>query len=322
MRGNVDVAREALRELWVAPHAYARVATIVRELFPGAQLGVAYDWSRDGRPGECGHTLGTGGGGWGALEPLKPKLASLKQYRLVGQDRFANRAVTTAELFSGRDAALEQARGELWAGLGALHYQLRAALFERGSLSVLVAVLKGRGGEDFSRAEALRLDRVTPGIRDALEAARAIGPIPGCSTTLGRVLDAFDRPAFIAKQSGAIVYANHAARKVYARRPEWFCAVLRRPQARALEANVTRIEHEGRSLFLIVPRDPPAAPLKLPPSLARVAALAAQGLSDKEIANALAMPLPTVRTYVRRIYVALGVNHRIALRAVWDGRKS
>ncbi len=169
-------------------------------------------------------------------------------------------------------------------------------------------------------SDAQRLDATLPALRDALLAARAVGPVPASSTTLGLALDAFDQPAFLALQSGSIVFANRAARGAYARRPEWLDGVLRRAPERALEANVTRLEHEGRRLFLVVPRNPPAASVRLPPSLARVATLAARGLSDKELATALGMPLSTVRTYVRRIYAMLGVKNRVALRALWDGR--
>lgn len=55
----------------------------------------------------------------------------------------------------------------------------------------------------------------------------------------------------------------------------------------------------------------------LPPSLARVAAGVARGLVDKEIARELSIPLPTVRTYVRRIYRRLGVTNRVSLALCW-----
>jgi DNA-binding NarL/FixJ family response regulator len=46
------------------------------------------------------------------------------------------------------------------------------------------------------------------------------------------------------------------------------------------------------------------------------------GLSDKEIASALGIPLATIRTYVSRIYKALGVHNRLGLAAKWAGRRT
>lgn len=51
----------------------------------------------------------------------------------------------------------------------------------------------------------------------------------------------------------------------------------------------------------------------LPPSLSRVAAGIAWGLTQREVASILEMPLATVRTYVHRIYTRLGVRNRVEL---------
>jgi DNA-binding NarL/FixJ family response regulator len=54
----------------------------------------------------------------------------------------------------------------------------------------------------------------------------------------------------------------------------------------------------------------------LPPSLGRVASKVAGGLTNKEIADELDLPLATVRTYVSRIYQRLGVRNRVELALV------
>lgn len=58
---------------------------------------------------------------------------------------------------------------------------------------------------------------------------------------------------------------------------------------------------------------PTCVSTELPPSLARVASAVAEGMSDREVASALAMSLATVRTYMRRIYGRLGVHSRVEL---------
>ncbi|HEY8428466.1 MAG TPA: LuxR C-terminal-related transcriptional regulator [Sandaracinaceae bacterium] len=48
----------------------------------------------------------------------------------------------------------------------------------------------------------------------------------------------------------------------------------------------------------------------LPPSLRRVGELMARGLSDKEIANVLDLPVTTARTYAQRVLTRLGLDDR------------
>lgn len=63
-----------------------------------------------------------------------------------------------------------------------------------------------------------------------------------------------------------------------------------------------------------------SAPAALPPSLERVASRVARGMTDKDIARALGIPLSTVRTYVQRIYGKLGVRSRVELSRRWSRR--
>lgn len=323
-----DVARAALGELWTAPHAYARVAEILRQMFPAAGMGSVYDWTPEGALGECGHTLDRSGVGWGALrvasDDITDAISSIAG-RLYSptpsSDPFRNRAVTTGELFRDQDPLLLECTRTLFKPLGQ-HYQLRLMIYERGRRHALAALGKEERGGDFTRQDAARLDSVSRALRDALAAARALGLVPAGNTAIGRVLDAFDAPAFLTTQTGAIAHANPAARAGYPRRPGWLNAVLRSPQRHLQTAAVTRVDHEGRSLFLVIPRrtPAPAGDSALPPSLQRVAALAVAGLSDKEIAGALGVPLPTVRTYMGRIYKTLRVHSRLGLAAALRGR--
>ncbi|TWT44927.1 transcriptional regulator MalT [Phycisphaerae bacterium RAS1] len=53
--------------------------------------------------------------------------------------------------------------------------------------------------------------------------------------------------------------------------------------------------------------------LKIPRQQQRILSLVLQGLSDKEIAAELALRVPTVRTYLTRIYQRTGVADRVTL---------
>jgi DNA-binding NarL/FixJ family response regulator len=55
----------------------------------------------------------------------------------------------------------------------------------------------------------------------------------------------------------------------------------------------------------------------LPASLVEIAALLAEGLTDKEIAGHTGRPLSTVRTYVARLYERTGLRSRAAVTKWW-----
>ena len=65
-------------------------------------------------------------------------------------------------------------------------------------------------------------------------------------------------------------------------------------------------------LWLVVSRTTPEPDTlaALPQSLRAVADLLAAGLTDKAISRELNRPLPTVRTYVSRVYARLGIRSR------------
>jgi DNA-binding NarL/FixJ family response regulator len=53
--------------------------------------------------------------------------------------------------------------------------------------------------------------------------------------------------------------------------------------------------------------------LDLPPQQIRIVELILRNCCDKEIAVALGLKVPTVRTYLQRIYLRLGVSDRVEL---------
>lgn len=92
-------------------------------------------------------------------------------------------------------------------------------------------------------------------------------------------------------------------------------------------SSTIRLRHDGRSAKIVVAPSPEAparaaellvwsGPCRaasihqLPPSLQRVAELLVEGLSDKEIASRMKMPIATARTYVARVLQRVGVRSR------------
>lgn len=66
------------------------------------------------------------------------------------------------------------------------------------------------------------------------------------------------------------------------------------------------------------PRAPAPARAALSPREAEVAKCVCQGLTDKEIARALNIGLPSVRTYLSRVFEKLGVHRRAGLAQLSD----
>jgi len=56
-----------------------------------------------------------------------------------------------------------------------------------------------------------------------------------------------------------------------------------------------------------------AAMLDLPPQQLRILELVLRNCGDKRIAAEMGLKVPTVRTYLKRIFVRLGVENRIGL---------
>jgi DNA-binding NarL/FixJ family response regulator len=131
---------------------------------------------------------------------------------------------------------------------------------------------------------------------------------------LERVIEAVYQPVWIVG-TGGILHSNASAREA----DELSQAVMQTGVDDDPRFVVSRVAI-GRtsSVSLVVAH--PITPAPLPPSLARIAALVARGLSDKDIARSLEIPLTTVRTYVRRIYTRLGVRSRVELARRWSRR--
>ncbi len=139
------------------------------------------------------------------------------------------------------------------------------------------------------------------GIYEALPSLPALAPL----------LDLFDEAAYLMRGTGEVVFANTAARSEHGPNPAWLAKVLSPENCEEITpCRTARVSWE-RDLYVVIPV--PATLADLPPSLRQVAERLLEGLSDKEIASALDIPLATVRTYVARIFRRLDVHSRSEL---------
>jgi DNA-binding NarL/FixJ family response regulator len=115
------------------------------------------------------------------------------------------------------------------------------------------------------------------------------------------------------REDGTIVIGNAAARSLPLER-EKRDVLLRAERSRAV-----RLPFRGASLRMVALSGERTGASRggaysrgsrLPLSLSRVADGLARGLSDKEIADELSMPIATVRTYTSRVLKKLGVSSR------------
>ncbi len=109
------------------------------------------------------------------------------------------------------------------------------------------------------------------------------------------------------------VHANPPARARCPTAPEWLRTAPRCPRDVRHLATVHPVPVDGVPLFLVLARESTGMDpglTSLPPSLARVGHLMARGLSDKEIAAELDLPLATARTYAQRVLRRLRLRDR------------
>lgn len=240
-------------------------------------------------------------------------------YSPMTRDPFANRAVRIPEISWQNPAGLLVFRDLYMRPLG-LEDQVRATVYYRDTFIAFFGIMRERNAPKFSQDDVNAFDVVLARIRDLLLLRRDLQQGPLAPALVLELLDAIEAPAFVLA-GGVVVHANVSARsRLHGRAPAWL-------HGDRMPAGVRRIPFcVGERTFTIVIADclswePDTASqarwaraLRLPPSLARVAALAADGAADKEIAARLDMPLATVRTYIRRLYARLGVTSRRELR--------
>jgi len=204
-----------------------------------------------------------------------------------------------------------------------LRDQLRAIVFERGQFLAYCGLFAHDDRAQFHAGEAAVLNALLPALRDRLLVLRAWRSGDGQLTTLDRVLDAFDEPAFLLSEHGTVVHANRSARAVHRSLPSWLRSCTKAEPPSHMLRRVS-LEIGGALMILAVERSSRVDPNDsvranwavrwgLAPQLARVAALVMAGQTDREIALRVGLSYATVRTYVARIYARVGVSSRVEL---------
>jgi len=181
--------------------------------------------------------------------------------------------------------------------------QLRMVLFEKDECTLFAGHYRSERETSFSDEDHALLFAARPTLRAWDRISRAVGDAPLGDGYLVATLTALSQPALLLHRQ-RVVYANANARPLIAAVRSWVGAG--RP---AGFAHVAPLSPRGLDLELVLPLAE-APPLALPPSLRRIADLLGSGMSDKEIAVALDVPLATVRTYAARIYARLKVEGR------------
>ncbi|MBI3202249.1 MAG: hypothetical protein HYZ29_11945 [Myxococcales bacterium] len=237
-------------------------------------------------------------------DQLWSRVHARRAYDPTRPDPFANRPVNTATL---ANEFPERADGfaDIWRPLGML-YQLRTVVHDQGGFSGYAGVYRAARQGGFSLLDHCRMAAALPHIGDVMTVTRAMRG--GNGRGLVAALDAFDQSAFLLLGQ-SVVHANRAARERHPTAPEW----LRHPEHRTTQASITRVDLDGRSYELAIPRAELADPsplAALPPALRRVAELMADGWSDKEIAAMTGYTHSSARTLATRVLGRLGLTGR------------
>lgn len=307
-------ARGALAEAWLFPEGLALAAREVAGLIPG-HAGAIYFRESDGRFAEIGHdTPGRLAFAWDewpepmTLARIQPYIA----YRLRGRDPTEGRFVPSSDIH--RDDHGTSAYHAILASNGFTD-SMRTVIYRRGRMRVWCGVFRPHGERPPSREAIARLSRIVPALRDSVRAADVTRYGRAEPAALQVLFESIDQPIWLLTKRGTIAYANTHARALGRDPGSAARAAAGRADPRFA---VSRVTISGDALHLVIGR---VGTLRsdLPPSLARVADGIARGLTDKQIADDLEVPISTVRTYVRRCYERLGVHNRVEL-AVALGR--
>jgi hypothetical protein len=240
----------------------------------------------------------------------KIDMGAVRLYALEGHDPYAERPVNLATL--ARPPANIQPLFEMLDSTG-LHQQLRVVVYDQKKLMGYFGLYLPKEEAPFSVEEHARLHALVPALGRWLRTARAIGVEPFDETGLTIALESNERASYLVHDDGRVIFANARARELRCDHATLAGAV------RAGSMRSVRLALRGETIHLVVldpQRPPPRAASKpgvlsaLPTSLRGVAEGLVRGLSDKEIALELELPLVTIRTYTSRVFSRLGVSSR------------
>jgi DNA-binding CsgD family transcriptional regulator len=246
-------------------------------------------------------------------------LDAIRSHRRFGAradtDPHANRPVTMSDLYGRNVRALERFRRAALSRFG-ITWQLRVTLYDDGgAIAGHVALLRGAAHGDFDEAHVRLLQQLVPVLRDGASSRAHLASRAVAASELLSLLDEWDEAVFVLSRARRVVWANHAARSL-THPPSWLArAAAGDRRGVPADARVRDVDVGGalHTIVLAGREATSGGKAALPPRLARVASLAARGLTDKEIASRAGLSIATVRTYMTQIYRRTGVHHRAAL---------
>lgn len=320
--GSIDRMVEAYR----SDDPSAQLTEAVRLLLPGS-ASILYDWKSPNVIGNYIHSEER------VTSRRVPPfvMAEVPKRRLYSIDPTipepdANRPVLSQALERKDRDWWHAVREGILAPLGASD-QLRTAVYDERGFVGLVVQLRHRGDGRFGEDDAATTAALVPALVDVLAAHERLGLKNGQGGALVQAIDAFREPAYVATSGGTIVYANREARRAQREGLRFARSLVctREGRREILRSRAVALPTEGSTLFLVIPEgaDNPILPAEprrvlessmgLSPSLADICELLLMGHAEKEISDILNRSLPTVRTYVRRIYERLDVHSRAEL---------
>jgi DNA-binding NarL/FixJ family response regulator len=317
---RLSAVRTAVRTAWQAPSFGPAVARALTKLLPGVEVAL-HDWS-GGTPRTLGDTLPF---------PLE-QTPWVREGLVTRWVTYAPRAVRLAHMRAtpGRDLARWNPRN--WA-IFSKHFlepydfrdQLRILGRDDRGNAYYAGIFARSDRKDFDEDDARMLETVRTLVFDHVILRQAFHDGAVEASCIAQALDAFDQPALVVSDQGAVIHANAAARSRHSTLPEWLETLARRPDVTYSHVRHVPLELGSRRVHLVVERRTPdridridraltsSLDAKVPPRLARIARLIVEGLTDKQIAEQSGLAHATVRTYVRELYAQLGVHGRVDL---------
>jgi len=231
----------------------------------------------------------------------------------------ANVALGLLELSLGRETGADESLRAALRGIEAAG-QREPGVFRAHGLAGEAAVALGDTGRAEQIADLLTTHGMRTGHRWSLAAGSRVsalllavrGDLDGALAEAGRALSLYDELAMPFERARSLVVKGALERR----------ARQRRRADASLEAAIAELERMGATVWAARARGEHArvglrrsrsAGDGLTPSEARVAELAAKGLTTREIANELFVSPKTVEANLTRIYRKLGVRSRAAL---------
>lgn len=302
---------DSLKTAWLKQNPLFAVATCLRVLAPKSQLVFALEGPGRSFPSEDRLPSIGASPACPVLSPTSPPFRTFKAFC----DSTPNEIVSSAAMSRRDKRSFEEARADLFHCSGLWHLMGTTLGSTHERLATVVFARSKRWG-DFRAIERARLLKVLPSLRDGLLSLASLSRANLAVEEAAALINCFGSPASIHGPSGELVCFNEAALRSHRHLLE---IQQRRNESSCPRRSRAFFELDGRLSYLVVhrhrSREQSQAEVfdklaKLPSSLAQVAKHILRGLSDKEIADAVGLPVSTVRTYTYRIYRRVGVKGR------------